>query len=340
MGPVKEFGFGADKYSRQDGNTCMYRNSPTEITVKRKLNMKLLSRQTMMAGLALVLFSMPAGASTYGAGIENSEWYLAESVFDCTLTHPVPGFGRAVFRHRAGEYLGFYLESDLRLMRPGQGMVVVEAPAWRPGANPRPVGKVQVADGSRPVKMDPRMTMAMVAGLLDGMAPTVTRQAWYSSEPVRVRLSNINFKNHFNNYRSCVGGLLPVNYDQIKRSRIRYGVDGSRLSPRDYELLDNIATYVQADSTVDRVFVDGHTDRVGSRIHNRALSEERANAVTDYLIARGIPADMITTRAHGDQFPASTRHSENRRTTIRLERQGERPDLQRASGGQGNGRNG
>src|SRR5690554_3158412 len=105
---------------------------------------------TGLAGsVLLAVAATQAQASSYGAGIENSQWYLSESVFECSLVHDVPGFGRAVFRHRAGEALSFFLESEFHLMRPGQGSLVVEAPAWRPGVAPRSVGVVDVSDGRR-----------------------------------------------------------------------------------------------------------------------------------------------------------------------------------------------
>lgn len=271
-------------------------------------------------------------AATYGAGIENSQWYLSQSVFECTLVHEVPGYGRAVFRHRAGENLSFFLESELSLMRPGNGLLVVEAPAWRPGVKPRPVGSVPVADGRRQVQLDARKSMILIEGLMEGMSPTVSRQSWFDRSLVRVRVSNINFSRQLPGYRSCTAGLLPVNYDQIKRSRVPFRTGGSSLADDDRRLLDNIVTYVLADSTVERVFVDGHTDSTGSRINNRALSEERANSVADYLISEGLPEDLIIVRAHADQYPVSSRPADNRRTTIRLQREGERPDLQQARG--------
>lgn len=291
-------------------------------------------RGTVASGAFCALMAAPvvAQAATYGAGIENSQWYLSESVFECTLVHQVPGYGRAVFRHKAGESLSFFLESETPLMRPGQGMLIVEAPSWRPGIAPRPLGRVNVDDGRRPVSLDSRQAMALVQGLLEGMDPTVTRESWYDGSPVRVRVSNINFAGQFSGYRTCTAGLLPVNYDQIKRSRIPFSSGSTSLSEADMRFLDNIVTYVQADSTVERVFVDGHTDSSGSRIDNRALSEERANAVADYLIGQGINADMVTVRAHADQYPVSHRPADNRRTTIRLQREGERPDLQQANG--------
>lgn len=295
----------------------------------------------MIPGLRIIMLTallvpvsgaaVAAGAS-FGAGIENSQWYLSESVFDCTLTHEVPGYGRAIFRHRAGESLGFHLEADLPLMRPGMGVLVVEAPSWRPGASTRPVGRVQVSGDRRSVTVDSRRAMILVQGLLDGMAPTITRQSDFDDTPVRVRVSNVNFARQFDAYRTCVTGLLPVNYDQIQRSRIAFASGSSRLSDRDRAQLDDIVAYVRADQRIERIFVDGHTDRRGSRIQNRAMSEARARAVADYMLAQGVAEDLVIVRSHADQYPVSGNPADNRRTTIRLQRQGERPRFQRADG--------
>lgn len=271
-------------------------------------------------------------AGSYGAGIVNSQWYLTESVFECSLVHEVPAYGRAVFRRRAGEEMMFFLESESPLMRPGRGLLVVEAPSWRPGVAPRALGAVHVSEGRRPVSLDTRKAMMIAQSLREGMRPTITRESWYDNRPVRVQVSNINFSGQYEQYRACAANLLPVNIDQIGRSRVPFASGSTTLSAADRKLLDNIVTYILADSTVERVFVDGHSDSIGSRIDNRALSEERANVVADYLKNGGVDANLITVRAHGDQYPASNRPADNRRTTIRLQREGDRPGLQQAYG--------
>lgn len=286
---------------------------------------------SLLGALALGL-AVSAEAASFGAGIENSQWYLSESIFECSLVHDVPGYGKAVFRHRAGERLTFFLESPSPMMRPGRGHLVVEAPVWRPGVAPRPLGQITVSEGNRPVLLDTRQAMVLVQGLLQGMRPTVTRESWFDGRPVRIQVSNVNFSGQFQGYQACTANLLPVNYDQIRRSRIPFASGSASLSGSDRELLDNVVTYVLADSTVQRVFIDGHSDRLGSRIDNRALSEQRANVVADYLKARGVAEDMIIVRAHGDQYPVSRRPADNRRTNIRLEREGERPEFQQANG--------
>lgn len=290
-----------------------------------------------LSAIGLMAVSNPLPAGSYGAGLQNSQWYLSESIFDCALTHDIPGYGRAVFSHRAGENLQFYLEAEVPLMRAGRGMLAVEAPAWRPGAGTRKLGYVDVEEGRRVVSVAYPESMMLVQGLLDGMAPTLTRQSAYGSDAVRVRLSNINFKPGYQGYRQCVSTLLPVNYDQIRRSRIPFASGSARLSDGDRKRLDLIVTYVLADSTVELVFVDGHTDRIGSRIQNRAISEDRARVVADYLIDAGIAEDQVIVRAHADQFPVSRNAADNRRTTIRLQRQGERPEMQQAEGVSGGG---
>lgn len=296
--------------------------------------------------LAAVVISLcclgpaPLMASTYGAGIENSQWYHSGSMFACTLTHEVPGYGRAVFKRRAGEDLTFYLETQTRLMKTGQGDLVVEAPSWRPGVTPRPLGHVVVSGDRRSVRVQTPQAFTMARSLLQGMAPTITQSARFSSDPVRVRVSNINFNGPWQEYQSCVTGLLPVNYDQIQRSRIGFESGGSKLTDEHKERLDLIVRFVDADPSIERLFVDGHTDRQGSRIDNRALSEERAQVVARYLQQQGIAEDMIIQRYHGERYPASSNPLKNRRTTVRLERQGETTVLRRADSGSGDGASG
>ena len=293
-------------------------------------------RQHLAALCGTALLPVMAGqalAASYGAGIENSQWYLSESIFECSLVHDVPGYGRAVFRHRAGEQLNFYLETDTPVMRPGRGRLVVEAPAWRPGVAPRAIGAVNVSSERRTVRLGNREAMAVVQGLLDGMRPTLSRQSRYQDGLVRVQLSNVNFARPWSGYRECIQTLLPVNYEQVHRSRIPFASASTRLSDADRRWLDKVATFVLADPAVERVFVDGHSDSVGSRIDNRALSEERAQVVADYLESRGVSRDMMTIRAHADQYPASRRPADNRRVNIRVQRQGERPEFQQANAG-------
>ena len=69
--------------------------------------------------------------------------------------------------------------------------------------------------------------------------------------------------------------------------------------------------------------IEGHTDSDGSKSMNQALSERRANAVRDYLIANGIAADRLTAGGFGEDNPIANNRTragkkENRRVEVKL----------------------
>ena len=64
--------------------------------------------------------------------------------------------------------------------------------------------------------------------------------------------------------------------------------------------------------------VEGHTDNQGDPASNQVLSEARARAVVDYLVAGGIPADRLTAVGYGEDRPIASNdtpqgRAENRR---------------------------
>jgi len=53
----------------------------------------------------------------------------------------------------------------------------------------------------------------------------------------------------------------------------------------------------------ERIDVVGHTDRLGSQAYNQRLSEQRAQAVRDALVAQGVSADRIAASGCGETQP-------------------------------------
>lgn len=49
--------------------------------------------------------------------------------------------------------------------------------------------------------------------------------------------------------------------------------------------------------------VDGHTDNIGTEAYNQTLSENRAKAIVDYLIDKGIAANRLSYEGHGYTQP-------------------------------------
>jgi outer membrane protein OmpA-like peptidoglycan-associated protein len=73
------------------------------------------------------------------------------------------------------------------------------------------------------------------------------------------------------------------------------------------------------------LIVEGHADSRGSESYNQGLSQRRADAVRDYLVQRGYPADRIQARGKGKGNPIADNASpegraNNRRVEIIIER--------------------
>lgn len=68
------------------------------------------------------------------------------------------------------------------------------------------------------------------------------------------------------------------------------------------------------------VEIQGHTDDVGKDAANMTLSNNRAKAVVDWLIAKGIAASRLTAKGYGETLPrAPNTTPENRATNRRIE---------------------
>lgn len=84
------------------------------------------------------------------------------------------------------------------------------------------------------------------------------------------------------------------------------------------ELLGEVRDVLLQHPEIQTLEVQGHTDDVGEEEFNIALSQERANAVIEWLVAVGVPRDKLVAKGYGFRRPAGdnrvrTGREENRR---------------------------
>lgn len=96
----------------------------------------------------------------------------------------------------------------------------------------------------------------------------------------------------------------------------------ANLKSQFYPALDNVAsTLAEYNQTI--VEVSGHTDSIGSDAANQTLSVQRANAVGNYLIGRGLVRERFEIVGFGESRPVASNDTDsgralNRRVEIRV----------------------
>ncbi|AQZ96034.1 OmpA family protein [Halopseudomonas phragmitis] len=273
----------------------------------------------------LLSITLPVQALTFQTRMEDVQWSVAGDQFECRLSQTVTGYGEAVFVRRAGERPTFELKPWSNLMQPGPAQLYNEAPLWRPGTRSRLLGQAQVQDGPVALVAPEQQAGLMLAGLAEGLHPTIKRSSFAGSEPVRVVVSSVGYQAAWNDFQQCATGLLPINFDQASRSVVSFATGGSKLDDAARQLLDTVLIYIEADDQIKGIQLDGHSDNVGNRLDNRELSRQRVLAVQNYLIERGVDESKFSLRFHGDSFPVASNRSaegraQNRRVTLRLEK--------------------
>jgi OOP family OmpA-OmpF porin len=103
---------------------------------------------------------------------------------------------------------------------------------------------------------------------------------------------------------------------------ITFDVNKATIRKTSFKVLDE-AVKVLTEYSALRVKVRGHTDNTGKREKNMTLSENRAKAVVDYLIGKGIAADRLTHEGLGPDEPVADNKTakgkaENRRIEFKL----------------------
>ena len=105
-------------------------------------------------------------------------------------------------------------------------------------------------------------------------------------------------------------------------SEVSFDYNSAALKPAFTSTLEKLSNVINKyDRTV--VHTIGHTDSSGSEAYNQQLSERRANSVSNFLSARGVPYDRLRTEGMGELAPRASNDTEagrqlNRRVEIYL----------------------
>lgn len=94
---------------------------------------------------------------------------------------------------------------------------------------------------------------------------------------------------------------------------INFHTASAQIPPESTAFLDKAALAIKAAPAGTLIEIDGNTDNTGDPPSNLALSQQRANAVHDYLVQRGVDTSTLTTRGNGDTKPVASNDTEEGR---------------------------
>jgi outer membrane protein OmpA-like peptidoglycan-associated protein len=105
----------------------------------------------------------------------------------------------------------------------------------------------------------------------------------------------------------------------VSAKSIQFQSGKAVLTENSYAVLDVIAELMQQYPS-SQWTIDGHTDNTGSTEKNLSLSEQRAQAVADYLVKKGVLAQDLFVNGYGQDKPiADNATAEGRKQNRRVE---------------------
>jgi len=103
---------------------------------------------------------------------------------------------------------------------------------------------------------------------------------------------------------------------------VTFATNSAQLTPASGPILDKVAAQIQS-CNCSSVTIRGYTDSTGNPDYNQKLSERRAAAVQEYLVAHGVPSRMLSSSGLGENNPIDSNatasgRAANRRVTVQF----------------------
>ncbi len=91
---------------------------------------------------------------------------------------------------------------------------------------------------------------------------------------------------------------------------VHFDVDKYDVKPKYFDELDQVVTVLKSNPGV-KVRIEGHTDADGSDEYNQTLSDNRANAIYDYFISKGVQRDRLSAKGYGESRPIASNDTDS-----------------------------
>ncbi|GMQ45118.1 OmpA family protein [Vibrio sp. 10N] len=249
-------------------------------------------------------------------------WQAKDGEFECRLEHQLPNnMGKFYFHAEPNSPLAAVLNLPNKPIQQAE-LFQLTAPWHSPAQHSMVDRAAKTTKGFAifDVGIEP-----LLAAVSKGAWLRVSAMSDVQTHSDAYVLPSTSIESAFVDFNACRVALPEMSYQQARDMVLNFEFGQRVVSSEQRRTLASLVSYLNADQSVSRVLVDGHTDNVGSTTSNLQMSRVRADDVASTLMELGAPKSLIEVRAHGARYPVSTNATEfgqakNRRVTVRVVR--------------------
>jgi OmpA-OmpF porin, OOP family len=102
-------------------------------------------------------------------------------------------------------------------------------------------------------------------------------------------------------------GALPIQDERlVLPEALAFQPTTAELLPGSLELLTSVAATLETHMDIRTLEIGVHTDSMGSDLHNKRLSQDRADAVRRALVEKGVQPGRLRAVGYGEERPIDT----------------------------------
>ncbi len=118
---------------------------------------------------------------------------------------------------------------------------------------------------------------------------------------------------------------VDVKFEAAKNytlDNVHFDVGKATLRPESFSELEELVAYLKNKEGI-KIEIGGHTDNAGKDADNLRLSQQRADAIRNYVLKKGIQPVRVTAKGYGASQPVADNDTDegrqlNRRTEVRV----------------------
>lgn len=274
--------------------------------------------------LLLLLVPFIVHAEQFQAPLTDTQWQVIETPFMCTLSQTIADFGEAKFQRQSGGELSLIFSTKSYPATQDTASFELSGAPWQNADQPTMLTSMPSVNGQTEFVLSGAYAKQALSQIQEGQFPTLRYHSKNNPNEIHVLLSSVHLADFMPAFQHCVSKLPSYSVNDVSKLTVYFPSGAAKLTPQAQQALSRLASYVKKDSGVQRVSITSHTDDLGLKQNNDALSISRAMAIKNFLTTQGhIKGSLISTLSEQERKPVASNKSAagralNRRAEIEI----------------------